>query len=262
MKRTARKRFGQNFLTDSDVIRRITDTIAACNGQLLIEIGPGRAAITRSLLDSGADIMVVEIDRDLVRELENRFGNHPRLQIHNQDALKTDFGILAQGRAYRLVGNLPYNISTPLIFHLLGLQHPPVDMYFMLQKEVVKRMAAEPGNRDYGRLSIMCQNRCEVSPLFEIGPGSFDPMPKVDSGFVRLVPRAEPLSGLALEPRLNQVVRQAFSLRRKTLRNSLRGLLDTTQIQAAGIDPGQRAEQLGLDQFVMLAGRLAETGNS
>ncbi len=256
MKRPARKRFGQNFLTDSHVIRQITDTIAARSGQLLIEIGPGRAAITRTLLDCGADIIVVEIDRDLVRDLEARFEGHPHLQIHNLDALKTDFGSLALGREYRLVGNLPYNISTPLLFHILELHQPPVDMYFMLQKEVVKRMAAVPGGRDYGRLSIMCQNRCEVSPLFEIRPGAFDPKPKVDSSFVRLVPRATPLSGIELQPQLDQVVRKAFSLRRKTLRNSLRGRLEATQIEAAGVDPGQRAEQLSIDQFVTLAGRL------
>jgi len=251
--RPARKRFGQNFLIDDLVIRRIVDTIAANGKELLIEIGPGRAALTRTLIESGAELILVEIDRDLAADLEQRFAGHPGLQVHNEDALQTDFGSLSQGRAYRLVGNLPYNISTPLIFRILEQRDAPVDMHFMLQKEVVKRMAAGPGGKTFGRLSIMTQNRCEVSPLFEVGPESFDPRPKVDSVFVRLIPRATPLSGLELEPMLEQVVRQAFSKRRKTLRNSLSGLLTADQILSAGIEPGLRAEQLSLDEFLALA---------
>ena len=256
MNRRARKRFGQNFLIDDLVIRRIADTIAANDRELLIEIGPGRAALTRSLIESHAELILVEIDRDLAADLEQRFCDHPDLQVHNEDALQTDFGALAQGRAYRLVGNLPYNISTPLIFRILGQRDAPVDMHFMLQKEVVNRMAAGPGGKAYGRLSIMTQNRCEVSPLFEVGPESFDPRPKVDSIFVRLVPRAAPLSGTELEPLLEQIVRQAFSQRRKTLRNSLSGLLTADQIFSAGIEPGLRAEQLSIGEFLALAGLL------
>jgi len=256
MNRPARKRFGQNFLCDQNIIDRILDTIAPRDGQLLIEIGPGRAALTKPLIESGSDIVIVEIDRDLVADLEQRFAGFSNLKIYQGDALKTDFGTLANGKPYRLFGNLPYNISTPLIFHILDQRDAPLDMHFMLQKEVVNRMAAVPGNRNYGRLSIMVQNRCEVFPLFEIGPESFDPRPKVDSGFVRLKPRPEPLSGIELEPALKQVVRQAFSLRRKTLRNSLAPLLSADQILAADIDPGLRAEQLGLEQFFALAQQL------
>ena len=258
MNRPARKRFGQNFLTDENVIHRITDTIAPQSGELLIEIGPGRAALTASLLESGADLIVVEIDRDLAGDLEQRFSSRQGIQIHTHDALQTDFGKLAQGRPYRLVGNLPYNISTPLIFHVLELSQAPVDMHFMLQKEVVQRMAATPGNKSYGRLSVMCQNLCEVSALFEVGPASFEPRPKVDSAFVRLLPRPAPLSGIHLAADLERVVKQAFSLRRKTLRNSLATLLSKEQIQQAGVDPGQRAEQLSLEQFFALASSLSE----
>ena len=254
----ARKRFGQNFLTDENVIRRITDTIAPRSGELLIEIGPGRAALTNSLLEYDADLIVVEIDRDLAGDLESRFGDQQGIQVHNQDALQTDFGALANGRSYRLVGNLPYNISTPLIFHTLELPRPPVDMHFMLQKEVVRRMAATPGNKSFGRLSVMCQNLCEVTPLFEVGPAAFDPRPKVDSVFVRLVPREAPLSGVELTADLDRVVKQAFSLRRKTLRNSLSALLSKEQINQAGIDPGLRAEQLSLEQFFALARQLKQ----
>ena len=256
MNRPARKRFGQNFLTDSSVIRRIVDTLAVRDDELLIEIGPGRAALTRALLKTGADLIAVEIDRDLAADLRDRFADEPRLSIEQADALQTDFGSLAKGRPYRLLGNLPYNISTPLIFHVLGQQQLPLDMHFMLQKEVVRRMAAGPGSRNYGRLSVMCQNRCEIVPLFEIGPGSFDPRPKVDSGFVRLQPRPVPLSGHDGEALLAEVVRQAFSKRRKTLRNSLSGLFTSEQIQSANVDPALRAEQLSIESFLDLAALL------
>ncbi len=258
MNRMARKRFGQNFLTDQNIIQRIRDTVSPREGELLIEIGPGRAALTASLLESGASILVVEIDRDLVLDLERRFAGNVRLQVYSGDALKTDFGTLAQNRPYRLLGNLPYNISTPLLFHILDLEQAPIDMHFMLQKEVVKRMAAGPGNRNYGRLSVMVQNRCEVSSLFEVGPESFEPRPKVDSGFVRLQPRVVPLSGDELEPLLDRVVRQAFSLRRKTLRNSLSPILTAEQILSADVDSQLRAEQLELEQFFELARQLRD----
>lgn len=256
MNRPARKRFGQNFLTDQSIIRRIRDTVLPQNGELLIEIGPGRAALTAPLLEAGAELIVVEIDRDLVDDLEHRFSAKENLRIVKSDALKTDFGELSEGQPYRLMGNLPYNISTPLIFHILDQQHQATDMYFMLQKEVVNRMAAVPGNKSYGRLSVMVQNRCEVTSLFEVGPECFDPKPKVDSGFVCLQPRVEPLSGFALLPALEKVVRQAFSLRRKTLRNSLRAVMTSDQIIAAGIDPTLRAEQLDLEQFFAVARQL------
>ena len=249
----ARKRFGQNFLVDQDIIHRIRDVIAPATDELLIEIGPGRAALTSALLDSGADLIAVELDRDLAASLEQQFATQARLKICQADALKTDFSSLAQGRPYRLVGNLPYNISTPLIFHILQLETPPSDMHFMLQKEVVDRMAAGPGSRVFGRLSVMVQNRCTVKPLFRVGPESFEPRPRVESSFVRLLPRATPLSGPELEPSLDRVVRQAFSLRRKTLRNSLAPLLSPEQMESVGVNPTFRAEQLDLDSFFALA---------
>jgi 16S rRNA (adenine1518-N6/adenine1519-N6)-dimethyltransferase len=250
---TPRKRFGQNFLVDSSVIQRISNTVQAGEDQLLIEIGPGRAAMTEALLESAADVIAVEIDRNLAAGLRQKFASRPNIKIVEADALDTDFGDLAAGRPYRLLGNLPYNISTPLIFHILSQQQAPMDMHFMLQAEVVKRLAADPGNKRYGRLTVMVQNLCQVSPLFDVPPTAFDPQPKVDSGFVRLVPRPKPLCGAGLEASLDRIVRQAFSLRRKTLRNSLSPLLDAGQIEACGIDPGSRAEQLSLEQFFELA---------
>jgi 16S rRNA (adenine1518-N6/adenine1519-N6)-dimethyltransferase len=251
--RPARKRFGQNFLIDQNVIQKIVNTISPSNDDLLIEVGPGRAAITVPLLERCAELAVVEIDRDLVADLERQFSGNDKIHIHNEDALKTDFSLISQGRPYRLLGNLPYNISTPLIFHILEQQQTPVDMHFMLQKEVVRRMAAGPGDKSYGRLSIMVQNRCEVSALFDVPARAFDPVPKVDSAFVRLQPRSEPLSGIQLQAALDKIVRQAFSLRRKTLRNSLRTLITAEQLLSAGVDPGLRAEQLELEQFFNIA---------
>jgi 16S rRNA (adenine1518-N6/adenine1519-N6)-dimethyltransferase len=249
----ARKRFGQNFLADPRVITQIVGAVDPQPGEVIVEIGPGRAALTRPLLEAGAIIHALEIDRDLAAALRSEFGAHERLTIHQCDALHADPGELVGGHPYRLVGNLPYNISTPLLFHVLGLARPPRDMHFMLQYEVVRRIAAVPGSRAYGRLGVMCRNRCRATPLFTIGPESFSPAPAVQSGFIRLVPRGEPLSGTALESRLDRLVRTAFSTRRKTLRNSLRSLIPATAMEAAGVDPGLRAEQLSLEQFIALA---------
>lgn len=256
MNRPARKRFGQNFLTDRDVIEKIAAAISAGQGELVIEIGPGRAALTDALLQSGADVLAIEIDRDLAGDLDIRYATNPKFTIHCADALKVEFSELAQGRPYRLVGNLPYNISTPLIFHILGQLPLPADMYFMLQKEVVTRMAAGPGSKDFGRLSLMVQNLCEVHALFNIGPESFDPSPRVESSLVRLTPRPQPQSGKEMADELDRIVRKAFMLRRKTLRNSLSGLLTPDQIEAAGIDPSIRAEQLQMSEFLALARQL------
>lgn len=262
MNRAPRKRFGQNFLVDSLVIQRICDTIAPGPGDLLIEIGPGRGAITRPLLERGAALIAVELDRDLAADLEQAFSGCDRIAIHPGDALQTDFGELAAGRPYRLLGNLPYNISTPLIFHILTQRVAPVDMHFMLQKEVVERMAATPGGKTYGRLSVMCQNLCEVVHLFDIPPDAFDPAPKVTSAFTRMVPRSAPQSGVELLTPFEQVVREAFSRRRKTLRNSLSGLLGDEQIRCAGIDPGERAEQLSIREFVRLSEQIRQSDSS
>jgi 16S rRNA (adenine1518-N6/adenine1519-N6)-dimethyltransferase len=253
LKHKARKRFGQNFLVDQDVIARIVNSIAPVKGELVVEIGPGQAALTQPLLESGANMILVEIDRDLVHRLEQQFVAQPGVSIVCADALEVDWAELTGDRPFRLVGNLPYNISTPLMFCVIEAKHTPRDMHFMLQKEVVDRLAAAPGSGDYGRLSVSCQNRCKVTPLFNISSEAFDPRPRVESALVRLQPHAEPVSGDDLAPALDQVVRQAFSQRRKTVRNSLRTMFSADDLVQLGIDGGLRAEQLTLDQFISLA---------
>ena len=253
MRHVARKRFGQNFLHDQQVINRIISSIAPQPDDLLVEIGPGQAALTRPLLDSGAELHLIELDRDLVARLEDKFAGEANITIHSCDALKANIPELTGNRPFRLIGNLPYNISTPLIFHVLQWNELVTDMHFMLQKEVVDRMAAEPGSKTYGRLSVMTQYRARVIPLFDVQPGSFVPVPKVCSSIVRLQPLKVPPVDAGSVENLNKVVTAAFSMRRKTLRNSLRKVLDADQIIAAGIDPGQRAEQLSLSEFAALA---------
>ena len=254
----ARKRFGQNFLHDAGVIDRILRAIRAKEDERLLEIGPGQGAITEGLLGSGAQLDVIELDLDLIPILQNKFGDNPRFRLNQGDALKFDFARLdAPPRSLRVVGNLPYNISTPLIFHLLDNAPLIRDMHFMLQKEVVERMAAGPGGGDWGRLSIMVQYHCRVEHLFNVGPGAFNPPPKVDSAIVRLVPH-EVLPHPAKDHRLlERVVREAFNQRRKTLRNTLKQLLPADAIEAAGVDGSLRPEQLDLAAFVRLADQLA-----
>ena len=254
----ARKRFGQNFLHDVGVIHRILRAIHAREDDRLLEIGPGQGALTEGLLASGAQLDVIELDLDLIPILQARFGDNPRFRLNQGDALKFDFARLqAAPGSLRVVGNLPYNISTPLIFHLLDNAALIRDMHFMLQKEVVERLAAEPGSGDWGRLSIMVQYHCRVEHLFNVGPGAFNPAPKVDSAIVRLVPHAQ-LPHPARDHRLlERVVREAFNQRRKTLRNTLKGLLDSEAIAAAGVDGSLRPEQLDLAAFVRLADQLA-----
>jgi len=253
MKHQARKRFGQNFLTDPLVIQQIVDAIAPQPGQLLLEIGPGQAALTVSLIESGAELHLLEIDRDLAARLETRFRSNANLELHVGDALQMDFAEITGGRPFRLVGNLPYNISTPLLFHVLRWSGLIVDMHFMLQQEVVRRMAASPGGKAWGKLSVMCQYHYAVTPLFTVAPEAFSPAPKVQSAIVRLVPHTHPPVAINDMAAFKKLVSQAFSMRRKTLRNSLRGLLDANQIESAGIDPGLRPETLGLAQFAALA---------
>ena len=254
MSHRPRKRFGQNFLHDPGVIDRVLRAIAPRAGERLVEIGPGQGAITAGLLQAAGSLDVVELDRDLVGPLAERFAGRGELRIHNADALKFDFRPLVAGdQRLRLVGNLPYNISTPILFHLLEQPEVIADMHFMLQKEVVDRMAADPGSKRYGRLSVILQYHCAVEALFDIGPGAFRPAPKVDSAFVRLQPHAEPPVDLADPARFAALVTQAFGQRRKTLRNTLAGLLDAEQIRAAGIDPGLRAERLTLAEFGALS---------
>ena len=249
----ARKRFGQNFLVDGQVVDRIVMTIAPAEGQLILEIGPGHGALTTRLAESGAELHLIEIDRDLAASLRQRFAGIENMAVHCADALTVDLSELVQGRPFRLVGNLPYNISTPLLFHVLRWHELVVDMHFMLQHELVERMAAGPGGKTWGKLSVMTQYHCAVAPLFQVPPEAFSPVPAVQSAFVRLVPHAEPPVRIRDPLRFERVVTQAFSMRRKTLRNSLRSLLDAEAIAAAGIDPGLRPEQLGLAEFAALA---------
>ena len=256
MGQQARKRFGQNFLTDPLLVQRIVDTINPAPGDLILEIGPGRAAISQPLAESGAELHLLEIDRDLAARLQTRFDPDYRVRVHTGDALKTDFSELAGGRPFRLVGNLPYNISTPLLFHILEWNHLVIDMHFMLQQEVVRRMAASPGGKAWGRLSVMCQYHCAVTPLFAVPPEAFTPAPRVHSMFVRLVPHDRPQVTINDMAAFERLVSRAFSMRRKTLRNSLRGMLDSGSIEAAGIDPGLRPEALGLKQFAALSEQL------
>ena len=258
MSHRPRKRFGQNFLHDPVVIGKIVTAIQPASGERLVEIGPGQGAITLPLLKAAGALTVIELDRDLIGPLQAHCATAGELTIHNADALRFDFCALADGKRLRVIGNLPYNISTPLLFHLLDQHQCIRDMHFMLQKEVVERMASSPGNRQYGRLSVMLQYRCRVTPLFTIGAGAFNPPPRVESAFVRLEPYAQPLAEVHDAAVFARLVSQAFSQRRKTLRNALRELLDVTEIEATGIDPVARAETLGVEDFAALANRLAD----
>jgi len=253
-----RKRFGQNFLHDPAIIQRIVQVIDPKPGDNLVEIGPGQGAITQLLLQRVKRMHAVELDRDLVGPLATLCKPLGELRIHNSDALKYDFTQLVEpGRPLRVVGNLPYNISTPLLFHLLDQSEQILDMHFMLQKEVVERMAALHGSKTYGRLSVMLQARAQVTSLFNIGPGAFNPPPKVDSAFVRLQPCHPPPYEIDDWELFSRTVSQAFSQRRKTLRNSLKQSLSSATIEAAGIDPGIRVEQLSVADFVTLANAAA-----
>jgi 16S rRNA (adenine1518-N6/adenine1519-N6)-dimethyltransferase len=255
-----RKRFGQNFLHDQSVIAHLVAVIAPQPNDALVEIGPGLGALTCPLLERSAVLDVIELDRDLLAPLQQRCAGLGELRIHAADALSFDFTRLAPpGTRLRIVGNLPYNISTPLLFHLLAQAEVVRDMHFMLQKEVVDRLAAVPGTADYGRLSVMVQYRCAVTPLFSIGPGAFTPAPKVDSAVVRLVPHAVPPVAVRDIHVFERVVKQAFAQRRKTLHNNLKGVLDDAQLHSAGIDPGLRAERLTLAQFAALSNMVDST---
>ncbi|HEX9139966.1 MAG TPA: 16S rRNA (adenine(1518)-N(6)/adenine(1519)-N(6))-dimethyltransferase RsmA [Steroidobacteraceae bacterium] len=250
----ARKRFGQHFLHDPAVIDRIINAIGARPGQALVEIGPGRGALTGALLAAGASLDVVEIDRDLAQSLRERYAATPGLVVHEADALNFDWAALARDRGsrLRLIGNLPYNISTPLLFKLLEHADRIEDMHFMLQREVVERIVAAPGTKSYGRLGVMLAPRVVATELLSVGPGAFQPPPKVWSAVVRLAPRPAP-PPWAADPHFAALVMAAFGQRRKTLRNALAALLSAEQIRAAGIDPGARAETLSAAQFGQLA---------
>jgi len=249
-----RKRFGQHFLHDPIVIDKIVHAVNPQPGDLLLEIGPGLGAITLPLLRRAGRLMAVELDRDVIPRLQEAARNLGELEVIQADALDFDYcAVTATGQQLRLVGNLPYNISTPLLFRLLQHKACIRDMHFMLQKEVVLRMAAGPGGKDYGRVSVMLQAGAQVQHLFDIGRGAFRPPPRVESSFVRLLPHPRPPFPIDDHARFAALVAAAFSQRRKTLRNSLRDFLNAGQIHAAGIDPGARAETLWPAQFALLA---------
>jgi len=249
-----RKRFGQHFLHDPTVLENIAAAVGPALGDRLVEIGPGRGALTRLLLDGGHGALdAIEIDRDLAALLRSEFAAQPRFVLHEVDALDFDFTRLAteRGGKLRIVGNLPYNISTPLLFHLLKHANAIEDLHIMLQKEVVARMAAQPDEEDYGRLTIMLAPRVTVEWLFDVGPGAFTPPPRVWSAVVRLTVRQQP--PFAVSPHFAAVVAAAFSHRRKTLRNAVRSLVSLEQIQGCGLDPGVRPETLAPEAFNDLA---------
>ena len=251
MKHIPRKRFGQNFLTDQAVLHDIIAAIDPKPDDVMVEIGPGLAAMTRLLLERLRELHVVELDRDLVERLNKTF-DPKRLHVHSGDALKYDFAALAPaGGKLRVVGNLPYNISSPLLFHLAEMAPLVQDQHFMLQKEVVERMVAPPGSKTYGRLSVMLQWRYHMDLLFVVPPTAFDPPPQVDSAIVRMIPLAAPLA--CDGARLEAVVQKAFSQRRKVLRNCVAGMFTEADLESVGIDPQARAETVGLEAYVALA---------
>lgn len=254
----ARKRFGQNFLHDVGIIRRIVACIAPKEGQRIVEIGPGKGALTEGIISATKRMDVVELDRDLIPILRVNLFRYPDLTVHEADAMKFDFSSLATEGNIRVVGNLPYNISTPLIFHLLSYAEKIDDMHFMLQKEVVDRLAARPGDNLYGRLSVMAQYYCQVESLFIVGPESFDPPPKVDSAIVRMTPH-KTLPCVAQNIKmLEDMVRIGFQQRRKTLRNNYKGVLNDADFDALGIDPSLRPERLDVADFVNIANLVSQ----
>jgi 16S rRNA (adenine1518-N6/adenine1519-N6)-dimethyltransferase len=258
MKHVAKKRFGQNFLTDQGIISSLVDAINPKPNQIIVEIGPGLGALTKPLLSRITKLNVVEIDRDIVSWMQTEYSKpnyvNKEIIVHNLDVLKFDFSTL--GKSIRVTGNLPYNISTPILFHLLNNLSCIVDMHFMLQKEVVERMVAHPSTPEYGRLSVMLQYYLQMEYLFTVPPEAFNPAPKVDSAFVRCTPHTT-LPFVAKNTSLfAKIVLQAFSQRRKTLRNTLKGLLEDDDFKKLELDSQLRAENLSVAQFVAIANHL------
>ncbi|MDP3518418.1 MAG: 16S rRNA (adenine(1518)-N(6)/adenine(1519)-N(6))-dimethyltransferase RsmA [Pseudohongiella sp.] len=254
----ARKRFGQNFLHDAHVIRKIVQAIGPQPDQHLLEIGPGQGALTIPLVNSGAKLDVVELDRDLAAWLQNHFADCERFTLHLGDVLKFDLKTLTQKpRSIRVIGNLPYNISTPCLFHLLESESLIDDMTFMLQKEVVQRLAAGPDDDEYGRLSVMVQYFCTVEHLFDVPPGAFKPAPKVTSAIVRLRPHREYKEQATDTALLRDLVRTAFSQRRKTLRNCIKPLIVDLDPQDLPVDLSLRPENLGIADYVRLSNKIS-----
>jgi 16S rRNA (adenine1518-N6/adenine1519-N6)-dimethyltransferase len=249
-----RKRFGQNFLADPYYVARIVEAVDPRPGDNVVEIGPGLAALTRELVERAGSVAAVEIDRDLAARLRAAFAPG-ELRLHEADALTFDFGAL--GSALRIVGNLPYNISSPLLFHLADHDAQVRDIHVMLQREVVARMTAEPATPDYGRLTVMLQTRFAVTRLFTVPPGAFRPAPKVESAVARLVPLRDAKPAIADPALFARIVAAAFGQRRKTLRNALSTVADVATLERAGIDPGARGETLSVADFVRLANEVA-----
>jgi 16S rRNA (adenine1518-N6/adenine1519-N6)-dimethyltransferase len=254
VKHKARKRFGQNFLHDQHVINRIIARFHPQQGEHIVEIGPGLGALTWPLLEQIDELHAIELDRDLVARFEADPRSSGHLFLHQQDALNFDFSsLISAPEKLRIIGNLPYNISTPLLFHLLEFAPIIQDMMFMLQKEVVQRITAGPGGKNYGRLSVMLQAQCAVEKILDVRPGAFSPPPKVDSAVVQLTPHTTPVVDIPDSESFARMVKASFAQRRKTLRNNLKGLLTENEITAAGIDPSVRAETLSLEDFSALA---------
>ena len=255
MQHRAKKRFGQNFLVDSNIIDNIIHSINPQAEDHIIEIGPGLGALTQPLLKTLIRLDAIELDRDVIPQLKTLEGSE-KLHIHNIDVLAFDFTEFKQSNfehgTLRIIGNLPYNISTAVLFHLVNHRNCIHDLHFMLQKEVVERIAASAGSNDYGRLSVMMQLYFRINPLFTVAPQCFRPVPRVESAIIRMVPRTSPAISHDEHDAFAALVRQAFSQRRKTLKNTLRDLCDTGQIDAAGIDPGKRPQELSVDDYIKL----------
>jgi len=273
MQHFAKKRFGQNFLIDTSIINLIVDSIQPQAEDTMIEIGPGLGAMTKPLLSRLNNLNVIELDRDIIPKLINNCvfsdaTNKHKLHVNEIDVLKFDFEEFyrqqtvdessAQRKKLRIVGNLPYNISTPVLFHLLNYRHLIQDMHFMLQKEVVDRIVASPSNKHYGRLSVMLQTYCDVEALFEVPPYAFEPAPKVNSAILRLQPNEQYNEKITDFTRFESLIRDAFSQRRKTLKNTLKDTCTIDQIEAANLSPGQRAEELSINDFVNLYTSISE----
>ena len=256
MSHRAKKQFGQHFLHERRYIDLIIHAIDPRPGQRVAEIGPGLGAITRPLMEKLGKLTVIELDRDVIGPLTERVSGLGELDVVLADVLTVDFSAIAGGQPLRLVGNLPYNISSPILFHALAHRQAIQDMHFMLQKEVVDRMAAMPGGKEYGRLSVMLQAYCRVQALFDVPPGAFSPPPKVDSAVVRLLPRNEADIGISDHQHFESLVKAAFAQRRKTLRNTLREVATAEQMESVGIDPGDRAEAIAVPDYVRLSNAL------
>jgi len=257
MNHRAKKRFGQNFLIDDSIIEKIVMAIDALNPKQMVEIGPGQGAITQHLINMQVPLHLVEIDRDLVSLLEKKFGSHPNFNLHSHDALKFDFNALAAEGPLTVVGNLPYNISTPLIFHLFESIEHIDNMLFMIQKEVVERMCAAQGTEHYGRLSIMTQYYCHAQMLFLVPPESFTPAPKVMSAIIQLSPKSDRID-IGDEKLFATLVKTAFSYRRKTIRNVWKSHLSADELSALELDPGVRPETLSLEDYAKVSRYLSD----